>query len=44
MRIDGVDIEPSAEERTEFSLSCRMYGGSGIPTSEMVARALPWAH
>lgn len=40
IRIDGVDVEPSAEERTEFSLSCRMYGGSGIPPSEMVARAL----
>ena len=44
IRIDGVDIEPSAEERTEFSLSCRMYEGSGIPPCEMVARALSRAH
>jgi hypothetical protein len=40
VRIDGADIEPSAPDRTEFSLSCRMYGGSGIPSSEIVARAL----
>jgi hypothetical protein len=44
IRIDGVDIEPSAEERTEFSLSCRMYGASGVPPSEMVAQALSRAH
>ena len=40
IRIDGVDIEPSAEERTEFSLSCRMYGASGVPPAELVAQAL----
>ena len=40
IRIDGVDIEPSAEERTEFSLSCRMYGASGVPPTELVAQAL----
>ena len=40
IRIDGVDIESSAEERTEFSLSCRIYGASGMPPGEMVAQAL----
>jgi hypothetical protein len=40
IRIDGVDIEPSAEERTEFSLSCRMYGASGVPPAALVAEAL----
>jgi hypothetical protein len=44
VRIDGVDIEPSAPDRAEFSLSCRMYGGSGIPASEIVARALSRAN
>jgi len=44
IRIDGVDIEPSAKERTEFSLSCRMYGASGMPPSEMVAQALSRAY
>jgi glutaredoxin len=44
VRIDGVDIQPSAEGRAEFSLSCRMYGGSGIPPTEIVARALSRAH
>ena len=40
IRIDGVDIQRSAEDRTESSLSCRLYGASGVPPSEMVARAL----
>lgn len=44
VRIDGVDIEPCAEKRTEFSLSCRVYEGSGNPPGEMVARALSRAH
>jgi hypothetical protein len=44
VRIDGMDIEPSAPDQTEFSLSCRMYGGSGIPASEIVARALSRAN
>jgi hypothetical protein len=25
VRVDGVDIEPGAQERREFALSCRIY-------------------
>src|SRR5262245_51895963 len=25
VRIDGVDVEPGVEERTDFALSCRIY-------------------
>jgi hypothetical protein len=25
VRVDGVDVEPGAEERRDFSLSCRIY-------------------
>jgi hypothetical protein len=31
VRVNGVDIEPAARERTEFALSCRLYGKSGVP-------------
>jgi hypothetical protein len=27
VRVDGVDVEPGAEERCDFAYSCRIYGG-----------------
>ena len=40
VRVDGIDIEPGADERTDWSLSCRMYGRSGVPPREMFVAAL----
>lgn len=40
VRIEGVDIEPSAAQRATFSLSCRMYGASGVPPRALVEAAL----
>jgi hypothetical protein len=30
VRIDGVDVEPGAEERTDFGLKCRLYRSSEV--------------
>jgi hypothetical protein len=44
VRIDGVDVEPGAEQRTDFGLKCRLYrspaGQSGLPPKEWLERAL----
>ncbi len=40
IRVDGADIEPGAESRTEYALSCRMYGSSGIPSRQLLKAAL----
>lgn len=44
VRVDGVDIEPGAQERTDFGLKCRLYrseaGHSGLPPQEWIKRAL----
>ncbi|MGH3117978.1 MAG: DF family (seleno)protein [Gaiellales bacterium] len=29
VRVNGVDVEPGAEERRDFAFSCRIYGGDG---------------
>ena len=44
VRVDGEDIEPGAEQRTDFGLKCRLFatpdGLRGIPTDEWVLAAL----
>ena len=44
MRIDGLDVEPGAEQRRDFALSCRMYrserGVSEQPDEHWVREAL----
>jgi hypothetical protein len=44
VRINGVDIEPGAQARTDFGLKCRLYRGpvghSGLPPQEWIERAL----
>jgi hypothetical protein len=44
VRVEGRDVEPGAEERSEFVLSCRIYrtrrGTSGQPDPEWVGEAL----
>ena len=40
VKVDGVDIDPNALGKKGYFLSCRLYGGSGIPPREMLERAL----
>ena len=44
MRIDGVDIEPGAGERTGYGMQCRIYGSSdgpgGVPADAWLLDAL----
>ncbi|WP_394829392.1 hypothetical protein [Pendulispora albinea] len=44
VRVDGVDVEPGARERRDFSLQCRLYrvGGrlEGAPPVAWIAAAL----
>ena len=44
VRVDGRDIEPGAESRTDFGMKCRLYrsptGRSGVPPHEWIERAL----
>jgi len=44
VRINGVDVEPGATERTDFGLTCRLFampdGPSGTPADEWVPAAL----
>ena len=44
LRIDGEDIEPGAEHRTDFGLKCRLFatpdGLRGMPADEWVLDAL----
>lgn len=40
VQIDGQDIEPLRRSDPTFAVTCRMYGASGVPPSDMVASAL----
>jgi hypothetical protein len=44
VRVNGVDVEPGSEKRTDFGLKCRLYrsaaGQSGLPPREWIERAL----
>jgi hypothetical protein len=44
LRIDGRDVEPGAERRTDFGLKCRLYrsdnGLAGFPQDDWVLDAL----
>jgi len=44
LRIDGVDVDPGAHERTDFGLKCRLFatpnGLRGLPADEWVLAAL----
>ena len=43
VRINGRDIEPGADERSGFAMSCRMYGSAGVPPRDWVVSALEGA-
>lgn len=44
VRVNGRDVEPGADDRAEFALSCRVYattaGPSGLPPADWVRAAL----
>ena len=40
IQVDGHDIEPGAENRTEYAMCCRMYGPSGVPPRGMIEAAI----
>ena len=41
VRVNGVDIDPSARQRTNYGLSCRVYSGvSGVPPDDLIMAAL----
>ncbi len=40
VRLDGKDIEPVAESRTEYALSRRLYGDRGLPPEELLVAVL----
>ncbi|MCF6284304.1 MAG: hypothetical protein L3K26_03840 [Candidatus Hydrogenedentes bacterium] len=40
IQVNWVDIEPGADERTDFCYACRMYGGEGVPPRSMLLAAL----
>jgi len=41
VRIDGLDIEPSARQRIEFGMMCRTYEGSGgVPYEDLIRSAI----
>lgn len=44
LRVDGVDVEPGASERTDFGLKCRLFptpgGLRGMPAEAWVLAAL----
>ena len=41
IQVNGLDIDPEARQRTDYSYSCRVYSGaSGLPPEEMITAAL----
>jgi len=44
VRVDGRDVEPGADTRSDFGLKCRIYrspaGQSGLPPREWIDQAL----
>jgi 3'-phosphoadenosine 5'-phosphosulfate sulfotransferase (PAPS reductase)/FAD synthetase len=41
VRINGLDIEPSARQRTAFGMMCRTYDGSGgVPSEDLIRSAM----
>jgi hypothetical protein len=39
VRVNEIDIEPKARERTDFGLMCRRYP-NGVPSHELIRRAV----
>ena len=44
VRINGLDIEPSARSRSDFGIMCRTYdGSSGVPSEDLIRSAITTA-
>ncbi|RKZ06332.1 hypothetical protein DRQ32_11295 [bacterium] len=39
IRINGIDIEPERRDDTNYAMSCRRYGDSGVPSRDLLLRA-----
>jgi hypothetical protein len=39
VRVNGIDIEPAAQNRGDFGLMCRRYTG-GVPSQELIRAAI----
>ena len=39
VRVNGIDIEPAAQNRSDFGLMCRRYTG-GVPSRELIRAAI----
>ena len=40
VRVDGIDIEPSARDKDVYAFACRVYDGHGTPPRELLVAAL----
>ncbi|MGH7726902.1 MAG: DF family (seleno)protein [Candidatus Eiseniibacteriota bacterium] len=40
IRVNGWDVEPDAGNRTDYAMSCRVYGHSGVPPRVWIETAL----
>lgn len=40
IRVNGLDVEPEARERTAYAYSCRTYNGDGVPAKALIADAI----
>jgi len=40
VRINDIDIEPSARSRTDYGLMCRTYSGGGVPSEALIRDAI----
>lgn len=40
VRVDGRDIEPGAQGRTDYAMSCRLYEDLGVPSRLLIEAAL----
>ncbi len=40
VRVDGIDVEPDAQQSTAYGFACRTYGTSGVPSRDLLVRAL----
>ncbi|HLH34533.1 MAG TPA: hypothetical protein VKX41_07650 [Alloacidobacterium sp.] len=39
VRVNGIDIEPAAQNRSDFGLMCRRYTG-GVPSQDLIRAAI----
>ncbi len=40
IQINGIDVDPEADGRTDFGFGCRTYDGAGVPPRELLVAAL----